>query len=258
MIPTKRITMILGSLVATLAGLGSAQQFGLGDGYTLLPADPKATNAGVALALDRQPFQLASWGEYTAILDHPVFNESREPTPVEENLAGEGANAEPTAQPINVTLTSIIITPKLKLAIVRDNNSGKSQVVKIGMPLDAEQNGWKLVEVSPRAAVFEGQGLGRQNLELLVSGAVAGAAGVAPVAASSPANGYGRADAPVPGNRGPQTPNSAPMNPPGGVENPAIAAAAQDRTEEIRKRIEERRKQLREEAARMRTEESKQ
>ena len=40
MIPTKRITMILGSLVATLAGLGSAQQFGLGDGYTLLPADP--------------------------------------------------------------------------------------------------------------------------------------------------------------------------------------------------------------------------
>lgn len=255
MIPTKRITLILGSLVATLAGLGSAQQFGLGDGYTLLPADPKAANVVVALDLDRKPFQLASWGDYTAILDHPVFNESREPTPVEASLAGEGANAEPTAQPINVTLTSIIITPKLKLAIVRDNNSGKSQVVKVGMPLDAEQNGWKLVEVSPRGAVFEGQGLGRQNLELLVSGALAGAGG-APTAAT---NAYGGpVNAPIPGTSGPLTPNPAPMNTPGGIENPAIAAAAQDRTEEIRKRIEERRKQLREEAARMRTEESKQ
>jgi len=240
MTPSRRITIVLSSLAVVLGALAAAQQFGLGDGYQLLPAPRRSDEASAMTALDREVFGLPSWSEYVSVLEHPVFNESREPTPVEEATAGPEAGAEPTAQPINVTLTSIIITPKVKIAIVRDNNTGQSSVVKVGSALEGEQSGWKLVEVKPRGAVFEGQGLGRQDLELLVDAS-------APSAAAPPPPGMPGA---VPG------PTMPPMPALPNAQSPD--ANNQVRAEEIRKRIEERRKQLREEAERMRSEEKPQ
>ncbi len=251
MTPTRRISIILSSVVAVLGSLGVAQSFGLGEGYRLLPARPPSVQDDVLKQLDHEPFKLESWGEYASVLEHPLFNEDRQPTPVEA-IAGADADAEPSVPPINVTLTSIILTPTVKLAIVRDKASGKSQVVKLGTPLDGEQSGWKLVEVNPRMAVFEGQGIGRQNLELDVSdkgpsGAAAAAPGTPPGPQSVAEAAFGtNADQPAVA----QAPTQA--------QPPPAAGGAQDRAEEIRKRIEERRKQLREEAERMRSEESKQ
>lgn len=247
MTPTRRIGILLSSLVTVLGSLGVAQRFGVGEGYRLLPARSPAAQRDVLAQLDHEPFKLDSWGEYASVLEHPLFNEDRQPTPVEPTAAS-GADAEPSVPPINVTLTSIIMTPVLKLAIVRDKASGKSQVVKLGTLLDGEQSGWKLVEVNPRMAVFEGQGIGRQNLELDVSDK--GPSGAAAPAAAKPPGPQSVAEAAF----GVATGQPAVAEP---QASPA-AGGAQDRAEEIRKRIEERRKQLREEAERMRSEESKQ
>lgn len=249
--PARRITIILSSIAALCGALGIAQKLGMGDGYSLLPASGRTAKSDALSALDKAVFKLPSWGDYALVLEHPVFNESREPTPIDEK---DDPNAGPaqTATPINVTLTSIIITPKLKLAIVRDNNTGQSTVVKVGNTLEGEQSGWKLVEVAPRKAVFEGQGLGQQELELLVD---ASAKGAAP---------------PMPGGPIPQPgmPGANPAAPPLAAPPPATMATMSDnqvpdannqaRAEEIRKRIEERRKQLREEAERMRSQENSQ
>jgi general secretion pathway protein N len=236
MTPSRRITILLSSIAASLAGLGAAQMLGLGDGYRLLPASERGVEASALSALDRSVFKLPSWGDYAGVLAHPVFNETREPTPVDAVVAEDGAGAEPTAQPINVTLTSILITPKVKIAIVRDNNTGLSSVVKVGSALEGEQSGWKLVEVRPRGAVFEGQGLGRQDLELDVNTAAAAAGAPLPPGMAAPAP--------------PALATTPPEQAPDGNN--------QVRAEEIRKRIEERRKQLREEAERMRSQEKTQ
>jgi general secretion pathway protein N len=250
MSPAKRITIIFSALASVFGGIGIAQKLGLGDGYSLLPSTPKAAESNVLAALDQGDFKLPSWGEYAAVLEHPVFNESREPTPIEESTTAKPED-ELKAQPINVTLTSIIMTPKVKLAIVRDNNNGQSTVVKVGASLEGEQSGWKLVEVKPRHAVFEGQGLGRQELELLVD-ASARAAPMMPGVAPIPPG--------MPGSNVPPPPLPSP--PPGSMattsDNQSPDANNQARAEEIRKRIEERRKQLREEAERMRSQEKPQ
>lgn len=238
--PSRRITIILASIATVCGALGVAQKLGLGDGYSLLEAAAVDTDATVMSQLDHDVFRLPSWGEYAAVLEHPVFNESREPTPVEASQEGAEGGEGATAQPINVTLTSIIISPKVKLAIVRDNNTGQSVVIKVGSALEGEQSGWKLVEVGPRLAVFEGQGLGRQELELSVDASAKAALPPSPLG--------------LPGGLPPPMQTKEGANP----DMAAPDANNQVKAEEIRMRIEERRKQLREEAERMRAQENKQ
>lgn len=234
MTPARRIGIGLLALAGGFGGLDVAQRFGLGAGYSL----PEAVRGAPAapLALNREMFKLPSWGDYAVVLDRPIFNEDRKPTPVSEASASDKPE-EATAKPLNATLTSIILTPDVKLAIVKNNDTGESEVVRVGRPLAGEQNGWTLVEVSPRGATFEGQGLGRQALELAVNEKSAGVQ-----LTPSPAGSNKSA--------------TAPANAPASKQAPApeTDAAAQAHAEEIRRRIEERRRQLREEAERMRSE----
>jgi general secretion pathway protein N len=234
MTPARRIGIGLLALAGGFGGLDVAQRFGLGAGYSL----PEAVRGAPAapLALNREMFKLPSWGDYAVVLDRPIFNEDRKPTPVSEASASVKPE-EATAKPLNTTLTSIILTPDVKLAIVKNNDTGESEVVRVGRPLAGEQNGWTLVEVSPRGATFEGQGLGRQALELAVNEKSSGVQVTPPPAGSNKSA-------------------TAPANAPASTQAPApeTDAAAQAHAEEIRRRIEERRRQLREEAERMRSE----
>ena len=232
MTPARRVSVALLALAGLFGGLDLAQRLGLGTSYQL-PLAPRGTPAA-PLSLQRDAFKLSSWGEYSIVLERPIFNEDRKPTPVSE-VKGD-APPEGVAVPLNATLTSVIITPKLRLAIVKDNVTGTSEVIHVGHPLPGEQNGWKLVELTPRGATFEGQGLGKQSLELAVNEASVGVQKVPGATPPPPEAGKTEAAA------------SAVATP---VETDA---AGQARAEEIRRRIEERRRQLREEAERMRSE----
>lgn len=243
MSPAKRLTVVLGSLAALLVALFSAQQFGIGSGFRLAegngPAKPKDYLSG----LSKEGFKLAEFSEYQELVNRPVFNEDRKPTPIEEVVKKEDEVL--TVADLDVTLTSVIHSPDKKIAIVRDNKSNESMVVRMGMPLEGEQSGWKLVEVSPRKVAFEAEDGARKELELAVNeAAITRAEGSPPPNQQNMNNG-----APPP---------PPPPPPPSAAAQAESDAANQAKAEEIRRRIEERRRQLREEAERMRAQESSQ
>lgn len=230
---SKRIAIVLGSVAGVLAIWAVLQQFGFGAGYRLLANDRGATAATRFAAIEREPYKLEAYGAYAEILTRPVFNESRAPEAQAETAGTEGEPAKATAAPLNVALTGVILMPELKLAFVRDNVTNTVHRVRLGNPLEGEQSGWKLVELKPRGAVFEGEGLGRQELDLAtdVAGAPAAVAAIVPAPAADPAGVQ-----PV----SPEAPSGIAGRPSGNVTPDAI-----------RQRIEERRRQLREEAQRM-------
>jgi general secretion pathway protein N len=232
MILARKIAVALGSVAGALALLAVAQAMGLGSGFSLEPAEAAAPGDTPSLALERDTARMRAWGDYAQVLARPLFNESRAPEVEETADAGEAA----AAQPLTVNLTGVILTRGVQIALVTDPAKNETERVKVGQPLTGERAGWTLVELKPRAAVFEGAGLGRQELELAVDvqGAAPAAPAPAPAAAAPPAT---TATAQDPAN--PQPAAAAPA--------PGQPASA----DEIRRRIEERRRQLREEAQKM-------
>jgi general secretion pathway protein N len=237
----KAIAAGLAGAAVLLGLLAVAQLSGLGTGFSLAPAGDAGARAPALAAPEGDPVAMRPWSEYGEVLSRPLFNESRAPEATEP--AGPGPEAAASA--LNVVLTGVVLTKDLKIAIVKDNESGKSLRVKLGQPLEGGQAGWTLAELKPRGAVFDGAQLGRQELELTVDTKGAPAPAPPPGQPAQPAQpNQATAMAPVP----------APPNQPPGAAAPATADNAQPQAataEDIRRRIEERRRQLREEAQRM-------
>jgi general secretion pathway protein N len=271
MIRDKRIAVSLGSAAAVLALVAVAQYAGVGSGYSL--DEPDSADGGgttTVAALGGEPVRLPPWSEYGEVLARPLFNESRAPE-LQASTAAVDPAAAGNANPLNATLSGVIISGDVRLALVTDNAKGETFDVRVGQPLEGDQSGWTLVELGPRGAVFEGVGLGRQSLELETDakGSVPGAAppppAPAPVAAQVPVQAAAPAQAAAPPPPPPQpagivTNTGLVLPPPGGVPQnaqPAADGGAADaaqqvaNADEIRKRIEDRRRQLREEAQRM-------
>jgi general secretion pathway protein N len=270
MIRDKRIAVALGGAATVLTLVAGAQYAGVGSGYSLDEADATGGTTTVTVAaLGGEPVRLPPWTEYGEVLSRPLFNESRAPELQATTTAIDPAAAG-NAQPLNATLSGVIISGDVRLAFVTDNAKGETFGIRVGQPLEGDQSGWTLVELGPRNAVFEGAGLGRQSLDLETDakGAVPGAAPPPPPPAQVPA----QAAAPVSPQPAPQSAPNVPQPArviAGGLDMtpapssvPQIAQPAADggatdaaqqvaNADEIRKRIEERRRQLREEAQRM-------
>lgn len=231
MILGKKIAVALGGIAGVLALLAAGQGAGIGRGYSLAPPQSAEAEPAPPPALQREAVRMRDWGDYAQVLARPLFNESRAPEIEETADAGDA----PATQPLTLALTGVILTRDLQIALVTDPAKNETERVRIGQPLAGERAGWTLVELKPRAAVFEGAGLGRTELELAVDvqGAAPPAPAPAPAVAAVPA-----AAAPA---AAPAAPGAAAAQAPG---QPASA-------EEIRRRIEERRRQLREEAQKM-------
>lgn len=258
----QRLILTLGSVALLLAAVLIAQKFGLGDDYRLAPLDPAASKVSPTATPVRRAMVLKPFSNYEMLLQRPLFNEDRKPTPVEE-AASETPQA--TVAALDAQLTGIILMPNTKLAMLRENASGKGLRVRLGSELDGALAGWKLVDLQPRKAVFEAQGQGRQELELAVdkAGAPAVAAPLVPNMQTG-ASPMGRPQTPpTPGGLAtpvmPQVPNKEQIVQSSGVSaqpvEPAQGSTVEPEqpevAESIRQRIEERRRQLREEAARL-------
>jgi general secretion pathway protein N len=231
MILARRIAVGLGVLAGALALLAVGQGMGLGSGHSLADAETAAAGDAPSLALERDTARMRAWADYAQVLARPLFNESR--APELEETADAGATA--AAQPLTVTLTGVILTRGLQIALVTDPAKNETERVRMGQPLTGERAGWTLVELKPRAAVFEGAGLGRQELELTVDVQGAAPAVPAPAVAAPPLTAATLPTTPVPAAAPPASPT------------PGQPASA----DEIRRRIEDRRRQLREEAQKM-------
>lgn len=228
----------LWSLLFAIAGLT-----GLGGRYRVHPDDPARVPPLPALDLSRARSPLQPVETYADIGERPLFNADRRPLPVEDTKVDGTAEAvPPPAAPLDVVLTSVIMTPQFQLAILLDNRSGKSLSIRVGQSLDGDLAGWTLKELQARKAVFTGPG-GDTTADLRVFD---GSGGQAPSPAAAPVVNAAATEA-----------GSAPAAPPppaavpGGEGEPKTEALTpEQRSEMIRRRIEERRRQMREEAAR--------
>lgn len=263
----QRLLLTLGSAGLLLGAILIAQNFGLGDGYVLEPLGEVAHERLPKEAGTRRSAGLKPFSAYEDLLQRPLFNEDRKPTPIDEEVS---ATPVATVASLDAQLTGVILMPNVKLAMIRENASGKGLRVRLGTELDGALAGWKLVELEPRKAVFEAQGQGRQELELAVD--KAGAPAPPPPAMAGAVGMSGSATpmgqpAPPPRPDGLATPQGAVMQAPNAGKadaakvsagsaqpvEPADGSAVEqpEVAESIRQRIEERRRQLREEAARL-------
>lgn len=218
----KLLTLVLAGLCGLLLLLALALQIGLGRGYTWLPMDADAVSGFGASGIDRAPFKLPPEASFAATDVRPLFNEDRKPTP---DMPGEPATPAPPQVPLNISLTGIILTPQLHLAMIQDKAKNTAVALKEGMPLPGDQGGWTLTKINSRSAIFkETSG---DEVEVELSAAVASPKPNASVRPGAPATQFG----PKPPMANPAQPNA--------------------KGEALQHRIEERRKQMRDEAERL-------
>ena len=230
------------AILALVLGL-----LGMGRQVEPLPEDPSLVRALPAVPKP-VPERLGPITQYAEIANRPLFAKDRQPHPF--SLQPEGAE-ESQAKAFDYKLTSVLITPNLKMAIIKapDGNTAPLRV-KVGEPHE-QLPGWQLQSVSPRSAVFVGPE-GERTLELAVFD---GVGGEAPTMAVAPP------PAPVPGDvtAEPQPPAPAPPiadataptpdpNSSRPQQQPQQQQTEQAQMDAIRKRIEARRAQLRQEA----------
>jgi general secretion pathway protein N len=230
-------TLLLGAFAAWSLLVLIVVQTGLGERYSLHPDDASRVPELPRLDLSRAQTPLGALTDYAQVGERPLFNADRRPIPPPAATPAEGEPAAPVA--LDVVLTSVILSGDTRIAIVLDKKTNKSQSVKLGDALAGEQSGWKLVELAPRKAVFEGP-TGRNDAELRVFD---GTGGEAPTAAVVEAP-----EAAVP----PPSPGAVPSAATAAQPNAPQAQpqTPEERAELIRRRIEERRRQMREEAER--------
>lgn len=232
--------LLMGTVAVWALIFAIAALTGLGGRYGLHPDDPASVPPLPELDLSRAHSPLEPVEAYAMIGERPLFNADRRPLPpLPDDAAGLLVEEPPPAPvPLDIAVTSIIMTPQMKLAIVTDNQTGKSQSVKVGDPLDGDQSGWTLMELQSRKAVFSGPA-GNSSVDLRVFD---GAGGQAPTPVAVSARGEQPDGEPPPQAEPASADTEAPVK--------SEAMTAETRAEMIRRRIEERRRQMREQAER--------
>jgi len=192
--------------------------------------------------------------QYGEIASRPLFADDRRPRPF--SLQPEGNEAE--AKAFDYVLTSVLITPDFKMAILQSPDGTQSLRVKLGEAPEA-QPAWRLNALNARSAVFAGPE-GERTLDLRVYSGVGGEPPTATtVRPPPPPVGVPIAPPPEPvvaeatDQPGPQTQpeaSPAPPRPQPGKTNGSPPMTEQAQMDAIRKRIEARRAQLRQEAIR--------
>jgi general secretion pathway protein N len=215
-------TTALGAVCGFLLLTALLQYAGVGRGYGWAPDDPASEPALPGGTVDEKPLKLPPASAFAEVDAHPLFNEDRQPTPVD---ASEGEGAAAPQSPLNIALTGIVSTSSVKIAMVQDKARNQSMALKVGMPLEGDQASWTLVEVKPRSVVFRSAANERTEVEL-------------ETAITAPPK-------PAPSHSArPNTPATAKGNPAGSNAKDTKRTDSGD----LAKRIEDRRRQMREDA----------
>ena len=234
-------TLLLGAICLWALSLLILAMAGLGSRFSAAANDAKPPPIPV-ISLTRSQSRLGPVANYLEVGERPLMTADRRPAPV---LAVDG---QAGAADLDVTLTSVLITPNLQLAILTSNSDAMSYRVRLGEAVQGSN--WRLVQLEPRRAVIEGPS-GQRVLELRVFDGKGGEAPT-PLAAST-GSGASRANDASTNAQSP-TPSIVPPSPPP-PPTPDVAAqsptqVSQDQqVEAIRRRIEARRAQMRAEAA---------
>ncbi len=196
------------------------------------PLSPTPVDLSALPALRVEPEQLEESSRpalLEAITARPLLNPDRQPEALEDD--GE---TKPEAEAAPVTdlkarLTSVVIMPEDRYAIILDTQTNKRLTLSTGMPLEGAQGAWVLSAIEPRKVVFTA-GEGKQaELELDVFNK------------SLPAGEIRKTK--------PTRPSGAPQTKQHGRIRESNNQQSRISAEEIRRKIAERRAQLRAQAA---------
>lgn len=143
--------------LAALLGLGNA----VAATPTIMPDGP------LPQASPPTPDRIGPLGQYAEAASRPVFTSDRRPRAFMAT-GPDGDAADVQAQTLDFILTGILISPQVRLAILQPTGGGESVRVREGASPEGA-SGWRLVEVQPRRAVFQG-GDGESTLDLRVFG----------------------------------------------------------------------------------------
>lgn len=172
--PAQALTLILAGLCAFLLLLLAIQRlFGGGDSAVEV-IDLNDNNRPRAGALQTSGFELEPLNRYQAIVQRPLFNDTRRPIVEKKPGASEAelaAQKTPTELP-PVTLTGVIITPDSRYAMIRNTRNNEFFALTVGTTLE----GWNVDSINPRRVVFSNGG-GQQVVELEVYTAGGGGGG---------------------------------------------------------------------------------
>ena len=147
----RRLTPILGVVAAVFGVVLLLFLMGVGRGVNWgAPRPPTPLPETHAQGLP-QPIPLA---QFSAVWQQPLFSPDRKPS---LRTASGGASLG------DMQLTGIIVTPALHMALLHDKGGDREVRVRQGEALP--DGSWRLVELKPRAAVFESAS-GRTELEL--------------------------------------------------------------------------------------------
>lgn len=220
------LSLLLGAICVWSVMMLILAVTGLGGRFTPAPDDRTLVPTLPTINLTPSHSRLGPMRDYLEVGTRPLMMTDRRPAPVV-------ATAE-AKKDFDVTLTSVLITPSLKLAILTDNkDSGVSHRVQVGNVI--EGTSWRLVQLTPRQAILEGP-TGQRIFALRVFDGKSGAAPT-PMANKEP----------LP----PGTPARTVMIPPPNSSLPQqIPPTQQQQIEAIRRRIEARRAQMRAETER--------
>jgi len=220
-------TTALGAACGFLLLVALLQYAGVGRGYGWAEDDPSsAPSLPGGGTFDDKPLKLPPESAFAEVDAHPLFNEDRQPTPVDASAS----DASAPLSPLNITLTGIVSTSSVKIAMVQDKARNQSVALKVGMPLEGDQASWTLVEVKPRSVVFRSAANERTEVELETS--------VAPPPKPAPSH-----------NTHATAPATAKATATGGTNT---KDSKRTDSGDLAKRIEERRRQMREDAENLR------
>lgn len=153
-------------LLATVAGWAVLAWvlalFGMGRHAQALEADPGLLRP-LPNARPAAPQRLGPLSQYAAIAQRPLFSQDRLPKPFFLQGEGEGEGQQ-TA--FDYVLTSVLITPTLKMAILQPADGSESVRVRLG-EVPESHPAWRLTSLDARSAVFEGPE-GRREMTLRV------------------------------------------------------------------------------------------
>lgn len=246
-------TWVLAAIAGWALLIWALAIFGMGGRIQPLPADASlATALPPAAATSRlAKHRLDEYGEATA---RPLFFSDRRPKAFSLQPGGD----EGKANAFDYVLSSVLIAPGLRMAILQPPDGGDSIRLKLGEASE-KLPGWRLTELTPRSATVASASETRV-LDLRVFD---GRSGQPPTVLPSvqPAPGATQATMPVPpptpGPKSGQPPKIQPAPvptastpaPPESVQDASAPSPNEAQLQAIRQRIEARRAKLRQEAA---------
>lgn len=230
---TTLLALLIGGLVIVAAGL-----FLVLGRVQLDRIEPVGDTSVPPLVVAAPQTGLEAFEEYNEILRRPVFfSDRRLPVLQAEDFDEQALAIEEPPEPepvseLKASVAGIIITPEMRMAMIRDQEANRTVLLREGMSLEGEQAAWRLDRIEPRLVNFvsvDGRSAGLE-LEVNTRGLAAPAARVAAAA---------RETEPA------EASDAASAAPVAGVDD-----EARTRAEEIRRRVAERRAELRAEAER--------